>query len=314
VRSVNTQTYDMAVVAQACAGSDPARGAEELLAGLGRLLPDLSFTTVLTRGGWYRSGGVVDIDKQRVADSIRVWAEQRASGDLQQLLDGCLKSRLFATRLVGRTHYLTAQTGPTAADFVQLEVEELQEVLDRYLSDPDWLPDSLEEFIDPLDYPQLEPEPVGASRLVFRRMFSARELIEPLALSQLTGLSRFLRDWDASSAAQSGHLCTRWVLSVRESSDSDGEARVSAHPVSVCGMERLAPDLGRRGADLANLMQSYDRQAGYPMAWFFHMVASAGVAHAVGTQVVDDHDHGFNYLPPRDLEVLRSWVASPYRA
>lgn len=304
----------MAAVAQTCAASDPARGAEDLLAGLGRVWPELSFRTVLTRGGWYRSGGVVGIDKQRIADSIRVWAEQTGGGDLQQLLDRCSQSPLFATRLVGRTHYLTAQTGAAAADFVQLEVEELQEVLDRYLSDPDWLPDSLEEFIDPLDFPQLEPEPVGDPRVVFRRMFSARELIGALAEQPAGGLVRFLRDWDASSAAQSGAFCNYWVLGVRESTDSDGEAPLSAHPVSAGKIEKLSSSQGRSGAELANLIHGYDRDAGYPMAWFFHMVASAGVPDAIGMQVADDQDHGFSYLPARDVALLRSWVSSPYRA
>lgn len=311
---MTTTPGDLAAVAQACATSDAARGAEDLLARLGRVWPEMSFRTVLTRGGWYRSGGVVDIEKQRIADSIRAWAGQTGAGDLQQLLDRCSQSQLFATRLVGRTHYLTAQTGKTAADFVQLEVEELQEVLDRYLSDPDWLPDSLEEFIDPLDFPQLEPEPVGASRLVFRRMFSARELIGALAAQPASGLLRFLRDWDASSAAQSGAFCNYWVLGLQESTDSDGDAHVRVQPVSACMIERLSPSHGIRGADLANRIHAYDRNAGYPMAWFFHMVASAGVPHAVGIQVADDQDCGFSYLPARDLVLLRRWVSSPYRA
>lgn len=311
---MNTPTYDISAVAQACAGSDPSRGAADLLAGLGKLWPALSFKTVLTRGGWYRSGGVVSIDKQRIADSIRVWAEQQARGDLQQLLDHCLQAPLFATRLVGKTHYLTAQTGQAAADFMQLEVEELQEVLDRYLSDPDWLPDSLEEFIDPLDYPSTEPEPVGAPRLVFRRMFSARELIDPRAAQPMESLSRFLGDWDRSSAAESGHFCDHWVFGIQESTDSDGEAQLIAHPVSTHTTERVSSSTAINGAELANLLQHFDRETGYPMAWFFHMVAFAGVPHTIGLQIADDHDHGFNYLPTRDLDLLRRWLASPYRA
>ena len=61
-----TQTYDMTAVARACVASDPARGAEGLRTSLGHLWPELSFRPVLTRGGWYRCGGVVGIDKQRI--------------------------------------------------------------------------------------------------------------------------------------------------------------------------------------------------------------------------------------------------------
>lgn len=314
---MSAHIHDITAVAEACAASDPASGAEGLANGLGRLWPALSFKPVLTRGGWYRSGAVVDIDHQRVAASLRQWAESQApNGDIQPLLELCLERQLFSTRLVGRTHYLTAQTGPAAADFMQLEVEELQEVLERYLSDPDWLPDSLEEFIDPLDNPQLEPEPVGVARLAFRRLFAARELIDPLdSESGEDGLLRFMRDWEASSAAaHSGHFCDHWVLGVRESTDRDGAATLTAQPVAADTLERLQVSPGLRGGDLAARIHAFDHQAGYPMAWYFHMVAAAGVPFAIGIQVAEDHDAGFDYLPERDLVLLRRWLTSPFRA
>jgi len=108
------------------------------------------------------------------------------------------------------------------------------------------------------------------------------------------------------SAAQSGRFCERWVLGVQQSGDSDGESPARAHPLPAGGTERLPANPQIRGAGLANLLQAYDRQAGYPMAWFFNMLASAGVADGIGRQVADDHqDGGFSYLPARDLELLR---------
>ena len=307
--------HDITAVARACAGSDPAQGARGLVAGLGGLWPELSFRTVLSRGGWYRPGGVVDLGKQRVAESLRQWAETRvADGDMQTLLDTCVQRPLFATRLVGSTHYLTAQTGPGAADFMQVEVEELREVLDRYLSDPEWLPDSLEEFVDPLEYPQLDPEPVGAPRLVFRRIFAAHELIDPLADTP-SPLLRFLHDWNDSSASRTGHFCDRWILAVRETHDSYGDVRSSARPVpSACaGLPRM--DDAADGAARAGLIQAFDRAAGYPMAWFFHMAAAAGgVASDLGMQVAGDHRAEYSYLPACDLAVVRRWADAPYRA
>lgn len=305
---------DIAAVARACAGSDPALGPGGLVAGLGGLWPELSFRTVLTRGGWYRPGGVVDIDKQRVAESLRQWAEGLvADGDLQTLLDACVQRPLFATRLVGSTHYLTAHTGPGATDFVQVEVEELREVLDRYLSDPEWLPDSLEEFIDPLEYPQLDPEPVGASRLVFRRILAAAELIDTPA-DTASALPRFIGDWNGSSAARTGHFCDRWVLAVRETPDSYGEIRSSIRPVpAACSGLPCLDDAGD-GATRAGLIQTFDRAAGYPMAWFFHMAASAGgVSSGFGMQVAEDHRADYGYLPACDLAVVRRWAETPYR-
>ena len=310
------QLHDITAVARACATSDPASGTTGLLDGLGRLWPALSFRPVLSRGGWYRPGGVVDIGKLRVAESLRQWAEGLSvNGDLQALLDSCTQRPLFATRLLGTTHYLTARTGPGAAQFMQVEVEELQEVLDRYLSDPEWLPDSLEEFIDPLEYPQLEPEPVGVPRLVFRRSFSAQELLGQLSDTS-SHLLRFMNDWSDSSASRSTHFCEHWALAVRETRDSDGEARTSAHPVAACASE-LPRVVGRlTGSELANLVHGYDRVAGYPMAWFFHMAAATTgcVPNSLGLQVAEDHQGRYSYLPDCDLDVLRRWAAMPYRA
>ena len=51
----------MAEVAKACAASDPARGTDGVLAGLGHLWPDRSFRPVLTRGGCHRSGASISV-------------------------------------------------------------------------------------------------------------------------------------------------------------------------------------------------------------------------------------------------------------
>ena len=309
---MNNAICEPAAVARVCAASDPNRGAQGLLTGLGRLWPDLSFKKVMTRGGWYRTGGVVDIDRQRVADSLRDWAEHLANGDLRRLMDHCLQNRLFTTRMAGQTHYFTARTGSASIDFTQLEIEELQEVTERYLSDPDWLPDNLEEFIDPLDYPLLEPEPVGAARFVFRRFFTGREMINPVEGTASRGLLRFMQDWDSSSAATCGHFCEHWVLDIGETNDGEDEETINAHPLSACRFEQPPP--GLCGAQLANWIHNFDRAAGYPMAWFFHMTASAGIAHSVAIQVAEDHMQDYSYLPAGDLDILQGWMASPYRA
>jgi hypothetical protein len=304
---------EIAGLAEVCAMTDPGRGPEALVAGLGGLWPDLAFRTVLTRGGWYRPGGVVDLQHRRVADSLRLWAEQRADDDVLGLLDACARSQLFATRLCGRTHYLTARTGEATTDFLQLEVEELNEVLDRYLSDPDWLPDSVEEFIDPLDYPHVEPEAIDAPRFAFRRLLSARELLDSASGTTAQDLARFVLEWDRSSVGHAADFCEHWVFVVREFVDSDGDERVSARPVPARSFERLRPGAEIRGAELANLIHAFDHAAGYPMAWYFHMVATAGVSHTVGAQVFEDMQGSFSYLPERDLQVLRNWVDDPYR-
>ncbi len=301
---------DLTQVCMVMPGEDDLSG---LLRRLSEVLPGLPFSHVLSRGGWHRIGGVVDGDYQRVADHIDRWVEHEAEGDVTNLLDKYEGAGFFATRIQGTTHYLTAPCGDGAAEFVQLEIEEQQEVLDRYLIDPDWFPDDLEEFIDPMDYPRLEPEAVGEKRYVFRRLVQIPEWLQEReeVYGAGTGLARWFADWDASSSSLDGPMCRYWVMGMRESMDSTGCAKLSGRPVAVVRDELPAISL-EHGAPLANQLHAFDKAAGYPFAWYFHMLATTGVAFDIGEAVVSDLDNGFTYLPERDAAVLRGWAAAHY--
>lgn len=62
----------------------------------------------------------------------------------------------------------------------------------------------------------------------------------------------------------------------------------------------------RRGHWRARLRQRY------PMAWFFNMITSRSVPHALASAVIEDAQAGFNYLPDRDAEVVKAWLFRPY--
>jgi hypothetical protein len=48
------------------------------------------------------------------------------------------------------------------------------------------------------------------------------------------------------------------------------------------------------------------------MAWFFNMITSRSVPHALASAVIEDAQAGFNYLPDRDAEVVKAWLFRPY--
>ena len=290
------------------APSDP----ESLAEVVQGLLPDLEVRHVLTRGGWHRVGGVVDLDGLRIAHHIGEWAQIESAGDIDELLYKLSDRRLFATRLNGRTHYLVAPAGPAPDNFIQIEIEEIQEVLDRCISDPDWFPDSIAEFVDPLDFPRLEPEPVGEPRLLFRRLVRVPDLLASGDAG--TRLRRFLADWGRSSASESDPLCAHWVLSIREYQDRDGEGHVTAKPVPAVqdAIPVLPSGEVARGARLANQIHGFDRALGYPFAWYFHMLTNPKVSHRLAEAVHADLMGAYAYLPARDLKVLRDWYADPY--
>ena len=314
--AMNMPALDLSRIADTCSASNPSAGEHELVGKLKVLCPELEFRRVLVRGGWHRPGGVVDLEKQCVAERLREWAERESDGDVATLMDKYHGRQLFATSLAGKTHYLVAATGERAADFVQLEVEELQEVLDHYLNDPDWLPDSLEEFIDPLDYPRLEPEPVAAPRYVFRRLLPVPGLIEALQEGNPAQdrLLRFTGDWDQSSAAGKARFCDHWVLAVREYFDQYGIPHTSARPVATDNLTLPRPDADgvNRGAALANQLHTFDREAGYSMAWYFHLLVAPGTALQIIPAVLEDHATGYDYLPRADLDLLQRWQDTPY--
>ncbi|NKN34174.1 hypothetical protein [Marichromatium bheemlicum] len=297
-------------IARVCRDWSPGGGVAALSERLQAMFPGQPLRHVLTRGGWYRLGGVIDLEGRRVAEQVRPWAEAAfaaAGGDLERLLDGLPLGRLFVTRVEGRTHYLSVATGPAPEAAIQIELEELREVLERPLTDPDWYPEGLAEFVDPTDFPRLEPEPVAPPRLVLRRVLRLQPLLARTGYG--CGLPRFLADWIRSSAAEQVQFCHHWIVAVR---DEDGHDR--ARPVAATG----TPDVslqwvdGVRGAALANRLHAFDRSQGYPFAWYFHMLSDPRVSHRLAAAVHADLMGAYAYLPARDLRILRDWCREPY--
>lgn len=299
-----------------CQNTDTASGLPGIVYGLDSIFPDLSFEHVLSRGGWHRLGGVVDSNYQRISDNIVQWAEQESDGDPEQLVLRYMHSVYFATKLSGTTHYLTVSTGDKPEQFIQLEIEELQEVIDRPLVERDWFPESMQEFLDPLDYPRLEPEPVSKSQYVFRRMTHIDQLINEKALEtrHLKNIRRFFQDWERSSAQDTARFSQHWVLALREYTDSDGYQQVNAKPVSTYpqGSRQLRDCEGKSGAELAKSIQRYDHVMGYHYSWFFMMLSSQSENFVVADAVLRDQEGAYDYISQKDLEVLRDWAINPY--
>lgn len=313
---MDTLAERSARLARICMEMDVAQGVKALGVELARAFPDWRFCCVLSRGGWHRLGGVVDANYRRVSDNIVRWAERESGGDVDELVARYLDAGFFATHLVGRTHYFTAPTGDSPGDFVQLEVEELREVLNRRLVQRNWFPDSIDEFLDPLDYPRLEPEPVAEPRFLFRRITPISRLLDSrndLSRWQYN-LRRFFHDWHSSSAFEGRHFCRHWVLALQAYTDSDGECRLNAKPVTTYSGK--LPDLPGggllSGAELANALHDYDRRIGFPFAWFFMMLSCKAENYALAKAVLRDQMGAFDYLACRDLKVLRSWEERPY--
>lgn len=125
---------------------------------------------------------------------------------------------------------------------------------------------------------------------------------------------RFFDAWQASSAGNTTHFCNHWVLAVREYLDRYRQPILQATPVAAVNGQppKFTSTYGAKGLALNDALQRFDRQAGYPLAWFFHTLTTKTVPMAVAQAVIEDVQGGFCYLPERDVKVLKDWMHRPY--
>src|SRR5512135_90206 len=290
-----------------------------LVATANRICTGCDFRYALNRGGWYRPGGVIAADGTCHADSIEAWAKTELAicgNDMHELVERHADSGLLVTRHSGRTHYFVASYGPAPADFLQLEVEELQEVLDRKLIDAEAPPEDLQELIEPLTPAALEAQAVGAPRYRFRRMLDMRQTVARASSpdKRNTGLPRLLSEWAHSSAAARGHFSDHWIVALREHQD-----RYRNPVLAVTLVSRHARKLKTfqwnhelSGVEMFSQLQAFDRAAGYPGAWYAHLVAGTITPPKVAYAVAKDIEAGFSYLPDTEAALIKGWAAAPY--
>jgi hypothetical protein len=303
-------------LAATCAQALPAPEHQGLLTALNGRSGLHPFRWVLTRGGWYRLGGVVTVSGARVADDLVSWAKARLAacgGDMAALIRSITGAQLLATRLAGRTHYFAAATGETADAFLQLEVEELQELTDRALLNGADPPEDLQALVDPVGH---EPGPgvqLGPPRYRLRRLTDAGTFLDEMdaAGGDTTSVRRFLCEWQASSAARQGHFSEHWVLELSRHLDRYHQPLLNARPIPARPVRR-SPPANKRPSTLAAWTHDFDREAGYPFAWYFNLVNRARVAPWVVETIAADLAKDYAYLPERDAALVQGWVKAPY--
>lgn len=305
-----------AAVVETCTKVPVSNGPGAFVKALGQALPDWKFHHALSRGGWYRLGGIVDGNGQRVSDSLESWIEaalDERDGDIGKLIDDFAGKTLYATRLVGQTHYLVASAGEGSDDFLQLEIEDLQEMRAHQLFVNE--PGSLEELVDPQGS-NTALQALGLPFYAFRRLQHIGAFLKRMLgqKPEPAAVHRMLEDWTTSSANSTSTFYNHWVIATREHLDRYHQTVFRAQPISTRAGE--APEFtaakGTSGLELYAALGHFDREAGYPLAWYFHMLTSKAVPHWVAQTVVEDSLAGFAYLPQRDVDVVRHWLHRPY--
>lgn len=306
-------------IADCCKKTIPGQTDELLLTKLQALIPDYPLQLALTGEEWYKLGGVVDMNGQRIASDLIEWVERtyiECGQNLQTLIEHARELQLIATKQTGRTLHFVVQTAAAAEDFVLLEIDKTLEVSDRMLVNENTPPDDLEEFIDPLHPFCIESYGFGHSRYAYRRKTDVRLFMEVINERHIGEhpVQRFMDDWNRSSAGQKNAMSADWIIRPYRHTGRFGEQIVNVELINTHKnhLPHLEDVTGKKGSALGNALNRFDRQVGYPFAWFFYMLKGKLVTTDNAEAVFKDISGDFAYLPKRDEAVLRDWIASPY--
>jgi len=306
-------------LAKICKDTLPDPSDELLLSKLQSLNPDYPIRLSKTGEEWYRLGGIVDMAGNRIANDLIEWTERtyiECGKKLQTLIDHARDKKLIATRQTGNTLHFVIQTGIKAEQFIQIDIDKTHEMSDRLLVGEHNPPDDLEEFIDPLEPEYIETFCIGAARYSYRRKTDVAIFMDEINKYHIEEhpVQRFMGDWNRSSALQKAVLSNDWIVRPFRHTGRFGEQIINIEIINT--QQKHVPQLeninGKKGVSLHNLLTRFDRQAGYPFAWFFYMVKGKLVSPHSGLAVFKDISGDFSYLPERDVAVLKDWVSTPY--
>jgi hypothetical protein len=306
-------------LAKICKQTLPGQDDVLLLSTLQSLIPDYPIRLARIGDEWYRLGGIVDMEGNRIASNLIEWTERtyiECGKNLQALIDHARGQKLIATRQTGNTLHFVVQTGSKAEQFIQIDIDKTHEMSDRLLVSEHNPPEDLEEFIDPLEPECIETFCIGTSRYSYRRKTDVAIFMDEINKHHIEEhpVQRFMDDWNRSSAQQKAVLSDDWIVRPFRHTGRFGEQIINVEIVNT--QQKQMPQLddihGKKGVSLHNLLTRFDRQAGYPFAWFFYMVKGKLVSSHSGLAVFKDISGDFSYLPERDVAVLKDWVSTPY--
>ena len=313
------------LLAKLCKNTLPGQGDGLLLAKLQALVPDYPVHLARTGNEWYRIGGIVDMHGKRIANDLIEWTERtyiECGKNLQTLIEHTCEQNLIATRQIGNTLYFVIRTGQKAEDFIQIDIDKSHEIADRLLVSETQPPEDLEEFIDPLEPHYIEAFSIGTARYAYRRKTDVTVFMQEIKKQAhaLSGrleehpVQRFMDDWNNSSAGLNAVLSDDWIIRPCRHTGRFGEQIMNVEIINTQtkNLPNLESSDGKKGIALHNLLTRFDRQVGYPFAWFFYMLKGKLVSPQSATAVFKDISKEFAYLPDRDAAVLKNWVNSPY--
>ncbi|MDA8417113.1 MAG: hypothetical protein M0Z78_08695 [Betaproteobacteria bacterium] len=128
---------------------------------------------------------------------------------------------------------------------------------------------------------------------------------------------RLFQDWAESSAGQGGEkICNHWWMQVGEWKDK-GQKQYALTPQWAeadggLNLPEIMPDWEASPYGVMESLSQFDKQAGYPFAWYFYMLHGNRVGHSAGGVIANAIKSGLLNLPKCDEEVLLRWRDDQY--
>lgn len=138
-------------------------------------------------------------------------------------------------------------------------------------------------------------------------------------LDRVPPAARFFRDWQESSPGKEGRrLCNHWYAQYNDYTSPEGKRSMYFCPQWAdadggLDLPEIAPDHEASPYGVMDSLFEFDRQAGYPFAWYFYMVHGNRITSSAGGVVVRAIIDGrINPLPECDTKVLLRWNSEKY--
>ncbi|QEW05049.1 hypothetical protein [Nitrincola iocasae] len=286
-----------------------------LLTYLNTCWPEASFKHRLTRSGWFRTGGIRHQDGTLLSQDMQQWLERslRQSGDFEQLLIDLESLQPLVTRYNGATHFFTASYGHAPEACWQLEVEELQEVMDRQLlnstAEP---PQDLADLTDPLHPAKLDGQPLGFPVYRLGCLINLHLALETAV--NAPSLRRFFSEWNEGPGSGLTDFHRHWFFQRHQSRNRYGvdELRLQPHAIKANMLKTHPWNLHDDVTGIAAQLRSFDKAAGFFGAWYFGMVAGNLVPRELAERLQDDWLKDYRYISERQAEWIRNWLHKPY--
>ena len=285
-----------------------------LIEYLEKTWPEVTIKHQLTRSGWYRPGGVLSFSGQELSKDLEAWLNQSLEKveDFAQLLVDLEIMQPRVTRYNGSTHFFTVRYGDHPLACWQLEIEELQEIMDRLLLNPDGPePEDIADLLEPLQPATLDGQALGAPHYRLGRLLHLRESVQEAVNAPL--IERFLQEWQ-EGPGRDQVLTNFWFFQRHEtlSRYAVPQLRMQPHAIKARHLKTLPWNLQADVLEMASQLRAFDKAAGYNGAWYFCMVAGNLVPRDLASRLIEDWQEGFRYISDLQAARIRGWLHQPY--